>query len=266
MEYSLARSLENSLEISTVPFPHLSSDPAIDQVNPGIGHLVSLYETVVPMQGHSLHAIEKKVELALEQQTDELNPQVGGGKSNIEPSVLNSFKNPIVTDSIIFPKGEKAPLKRTKMKDDSEQEIHIVIHVKNNSVPAKTVKVAPINNILHSMFESVSLKINDQPITKSASNYPYKAYITNTLTYPSFVKVSQLQTEGFYSDLAGHMGPVSNNTGFNQRNQIFRKEDKSDTEYKPEGVRFFGRLQIDLIGCQTGLIPGTKVEIEVKNF
>ena len=110
------------------------------------------------------------------------------------------------------------------------------------------------------------MKINDQPITKSASNYPYKAYITNTLTYPSFVKVSQLQTEGFYSDLAGHMGPVTNNTGFNQRNQIFRKEDKSDTEYKPEGVRFFGRLQIDLIGCQTGLIPGTKVEIEVKNF
>ena len=143
-------------------------------------------------------------------------------------------------------------------------EIQIVIHDKNNSVPAKTVKVAPINNILHSMFESVSLKINDQPITKSASNYPYKAYITNTLTYPSFVKVSQLQTEGFYSDLAGHMGPVTNNTGFNQRNQIFRKEDKSDTEYKPEGVRFFGRLQIDLIGCQTGLIPGTKVEIEVK--
>ena len=123
MEYSLARSLENSLEISTVPFPHLSSDPAIDQVNPGIGHLVSLYETVVPMQGHSLHAIEKKVELALEQQTDALNPQVGGGKSNIEPSVLNSFKNPIVTDSIIFPKDEKAPLKRTKMKDDSEQEM-----------------------------------------------------------------------------------------------------------------------------------------------
>ena len=145
-------------------------------------------------------------------------------------------------------------------------EIQIVIHDKNNSVPAKTVKVAPINNILHSMFESVSLKINDQPITKSASNYPYKAYITNTLTYPSFVKVSQLQTEGFYSDLAGHMGPVTNNTGFNQSNQIFRKEDKSDTEYKPEGVRFFGRLQIDLIGCQTGLIPGTKVEIEVKNF
>ena len=35
-------------------------------------------------------------------------------------------------------------------------EIQIVIHDKNNSVPAKTVKVAPINNIFHSMFESVS--------------------------------------------------------------------------------------------------------------
>ena len=141
-------------------------------------------------------------------------------------------------------------------------EIQIVIHDKNNTVPAKTVKVAPVNNILHSTFESVTLKINDQTITKSSSNYPYKAYITNTLTYPSFVKVSQLQTEGYYSDLANHMA-VTQNTGFNQRNQIFRKEDKSDTDYKPEGVRFFGRLQLDLIGCQTGLVPGTKVEIEV---
>ena len=72
MEFSLARSLEGSLEIANVPFPHLSSDPAIDQVNPGIGQLVSLYDTVVPMRGHSLHAIEKKVESALEEQTDEL--------------------------------------------------------------------------------------------------------------------------------------------------------------------------------------------------
>ena len=122
MEFSLARSLEDSTEISTVPFPHLSSDPAIDQVNPGIGQLVSLYETVVPMRGHSLHAIEKKVEIALEQQTDELNAQIGGGKSQIEPFVLNSFKHPIVTDSIVFPKDDKIAIKRPKIKEESNSE------------------------------------------------------------------------------------------------------------------------------------------------
>ena len=143
-------------------------------------------------------------------------------------------------------------------------EIQVVILSKTtNTVPVKTKSVAPVNNILHFMFESVAIKVNDQPITKSASNYPYKAYITSTLSYPSFVKAAQLQCEGYYSDFAPHMGPVSTNTGFNERNQLFRKEDKSDTDYKPEGVRFFGKLQLDFLGCQSGLVPGTKIDIEV---
>ena len=79
----------------------------------------------------------------------------------------------------------------------------VILKKKDNSVPDTNKNVAPVNNFLHSAFESVTLKINDQPITKSASNYPYKAYITSTLTYPSFVKVAQLQTEGYYPDISG---------------------------------------------------------------
>ena len=41
-------------------------------------------------------------------------------------------------------------------------EIQIVILKSDNSLPAKTVTVAPINNVLHSFFETVRLKINDQ--------------------------------------------------------------------------------------------------------
>ena len=134
----------------------------------------------------------------------------------------------------------------------------VILKTKDNSVPDTNKNVAPVNNFLHSAFESVTLKINDQPITKSASNYPYKAYITNTLSYPSFVKVAQLQTEGYYPDIAGHMDTSTNNSGFSERNQLFRKENKSSNAYKPEGVRLFGKLQLDL------LVPGTKVEIEVK--
>ena len=140
----------------------------------------------------------------------------------------------------------------------------VILKTKDNSVPDANKKVAPVNNILHSAFESVSLKINDQPITTSSSNYPYKAYITSTLSYPSIVKVAQLQTDGYYPDISGHMDTSINNGGFNERNQLFRKERTTTSEYKPEGARFFGKLQLDLLACPSGLVPGTKVEIEVR--
>ena len=143
-------------------------------------------------------------------------------------------------------------------------EIQIVIQQKKDgALPLKTAIVGPVNNILHSFFESVTLKINDQPITKSASSYPYKAYITSCLTYPNTIKVAQLQTEGYYGDYSPHMGPTANNIGFVARSQLFRKENKSGNDYKPEGARFFGKLQLGLMGCLSGLGPGTKIEIEV---
>ena len=59
------------------------------------------------------------------------------------------------------------------------------------------------------------------------------------------------------------MDTSTNNSGFTERNQLFRKDNEASSAYKSEGVRFFGKLQLDLLACQTGLVPGTKVEIEV---
>lgn len=139
----------------------------------------------------------------------------------------------------------------------------VILKTKDNSVPDKDKNVTIANNILHTVFETVRLKINDQLITKSASSYPYKAYITNTLTYSTIAKNAQLQSEGYYADLSAHMEPGTNNGGFEERCKLFRKLDKIDGEYKSEGVRFFGRLQLDLMSCPTGLPPATKVDIEV---
>ena len=114
MEFSIACSLEGHSEQYNVPFPHLTSSPAVDQVNPGIGQIVNLFETIVPMRGQALHAIEKKTEeredIELAQNltnNDELKVQIGSGQSNLDANVLHSFQNPIVTDSIEFPKVEK---------------------------------------------------------------------------------------------------------------------------------------------------------------
>lgn len=123
MEFSLAKSLESTSEIFNVPFPYLRSDPAADQVNPGIGQIVSLYETVVPMHGHSRHSIEKK----LDSQTSAddvipVNIQTGSGESQMDSTILQSFQHPIVTDSVIFSKDETKPsLKRSKIMNPNDE-------------------------------------------------------------------------------------------------------------------------------------------------
>ncbi len=132
------------------------------------------------------------------------------------------------------------------------------------SLPDSNKYVAPVNNILHSLFESVRLTINDVPITVAPSNYPYKAYITNCLTYGPSVKNAQLSCQGWYSDLGLHMGPVpGTNTGYTERNQLFREKYQENGPYRRSGATFFGRLMHDLIACETGLPPNTKVRIDL---
>ncbi len=131
------------------------------------------------------------------------------------------------------------------------------------SVPNVNNLVGPVNNVLHSLFESVRLTINDVPISVSPGNYPYKAYITNCLTYPTNVKSSHLQMQGWFSDLSAHMEPSLSNTGFSERSQLFREKYNSRNEYRASGTTFFGRLMHDLVACETGLPPQTKCKIEL---
>ena len=98
MEFSLSRSCQNTSELYNVPFHHLSSEPAMDNVNPGMGQIVNLYETIVPMKGQSKFAIVKKAET----NSEETSTQIGSG-STLDPIVQKSFQHPIVTESIILP-------------------------------------------------------------------------------------------------------------------------------------------------------------------
>ena len=139
----------------------------------------------------------------------------------------------------------------------------VILKADGTSLPDIAKKVAPVANVLHSLWEKVKLEINDTEITKSSTCYPYKAYISSTLTYPNTVKACQLQTEGLYLDLNTHFGPTDVNTGFVERSKLFRTNNDDTKAYKREGVKFFGRLQLDLLACQTGLIPNTKVLVEL---
>lgn len=132
-------------------------------------------------------------------------------------------------------------------------------------VPEVDKKVAPICDVLHSAFQDVRVRINDQIVSNTTSHYNIRTYISHTLTYSSAVKNSFLETHGYYADTAGFFDKTNPdiNSGFGNRNKLFRKNFSKTGEYKVEGTRFFGKLNLDLVSISSGLPPGTKVTIEL---
>lgn len=95
----------------------------------------------------------------------------------------------------------------------------------NGDLPDKDKKVWPVNNVLHSLFSIVRVSINEVPVVKQPDNYPYKAYIGNLLSYSNELKNGQLATQGWYSDLSGHLSQddYDINIGYSSRSKLFRK-------------------------------------------
>ena len=146
---------------------------------------------------------------------------------------------------------------------DTNIEVTVTITKDDGTLPAAGKFVGTANNLLHSMFESVRLTINDMPISVSPNNYPYKAYISNCLTYSTFVKSAQLACQGWYTDTSSHMDSSENNIGWVERSNLFKVDYDPRKEFKPNGTTLFGRLFHDLVSCETGLPPNTKVKFEL---
>ena len=119
--------------------------------------------------------------------------------------------------------------------------------------------VAPVNNILHSMWSSVELELNNKNITGHGLHYPYRAYLENLLSYSPTSMNYQLQTEGWHKDKAGHMNSViltnqAVNTGLRERAVRFN-----------EGrlVELYGRLHLDIFHQESLLPPGVPMKLKL---
>jgi hypothetical protein len=67
-----------------------------------------------------------------------------------------------------------------------------------------TAMVGPVNNFAHSVFQTVQVIMGNQVVV-SETNYPYRAYITNTLSYGNDAKESHLTLSIYRKDVAGEM-------------------------------------------------------------
>ena len=119
-----------------------------------------------------------------------------------------------------------------------------------------TQHVAPVNLLLHSLFNEVDVKLNDTLVSSTNNTYPYRAYIETLLSYGPSAKKSQLATFMYYKDVSGSMeesnplDAAAANTGMKKRHALIANG---------RVVDLLGRLHTDLffqdkyLPCDVGM-------------
>lgn len=138
---------------------------------------------------------------------------------------------------------------------EANLEVRIQILTSKGVKPTVDKVVGPRNNVLHTLFENVRLFINDVQISASSSDYHYKAYISNALTFNLNCKTSHMITQGWVNDEAKFFDDClgGNNGGFKSRSENFREGNIQENEYRDDGAEFYGRIFHELVACETDM-------------
>ena len=122
---------------------------------------------------------------------------------------------------------------------------------------ADDTPVGPVNNWLHSLFSQVDVYLNDTLVTPSSNTYPYRAYVETLLSYGDEAKNTQLTSQLWYKDTAGHMEATTENDG----NLGLAERRRHIAESRV--VEMMGRLHVDLFLQERFLLNGVSVKIRL---
>ena len=117
--------------------------------------------------------------------------------------------------------------------------------------------VVPENNWLHSLFGQVDVYLNDTLVTPSSNTYPFRAYVDTVLSYGAEAKHTQLTSQLWYKDTAGHMDATTvdgSNTGLIERRRHIAES---------RIVEMMGRIHVDLFLQDRFLLNGVSVKIRL---
>lgn len=96
------------------------------------------------------------------------------------------------------------------MINETYLKVNILITKADGTLPAENARISTVNNILHSLFDSCRIYVNDTLLNKGSRDYAYKSFISSNLSYPSHCKNSWMHSFGFFPDTAKHFGPGKN--------------------------------------------------------
>ena len=141
--------------------------------------------------------------------------------------------------------------------NNTKLEVRAKLTMPDGTNIAGGTRVGVVNLPLHSMFESVRIKIADKVVTETNNMYPYRALMETLLNYEKSVLDTRLKCEGYEEDLSTQMDdtdPAGGNTGLGRREAFWNAS---------RVVRLIGRLHSDLFH-QEKLIPaGIKLDIQL---
>ena len=123
---------------------------------------------------------------------------------------------------------------------------------------ADDTPVAPINNWLHSLFSQVDVYLNDTLVTPSSNTYPFRAYVETLLSYGAEAKKTQLTSQLWYKDTAGHMDTTQENGG---NAGLARRRRRHIVGSRV--VEMMGRLHVDLFMQDRFLLNGVTVRVRL---
>ena len=131
-----------------------------------------------------------------------------------------------------------------------------VVQENGNNLEAEDA-VAPVNNLLHSMFSQVDVSLNGTQISSSTNTYPYRAMIESQLSYGSEAKKTQLAGAMFFKDDAGKMDAIAVNADANNGFMARRAKAAGSREFE-----MMGRIHQDIF-FQDRYIPNN-VKLNLK--
>lgn len=123
------------------------------------------------------------------------------------------------------------------------------------AIPPVKAVVAPVNNLLHSMFSQADVFFNQKLVSPANNAYGYRAYIETLLNYNSNAKESHLSTALWYADTAGRMEELGpGNKGFSKRS----------SELGPgTTIDLLGHLHCDVFNQEKFLLNGVELRLRL---
>ena len=122
--------------------------------------------------------------------------------------------------------------------------------------------VAPVNNLLHSLFCQADVSLNSTLITSSMNTYAYRAYIETLLSYGMEAKSSQLTAALFYKDEAGKMD-VSNPLAANAADRNSGLTKRQTFAANSREIDMIGRIHADIFFQERYMLNEVNVKIKL---
>ncbi len=129
-----------------------------------------------------------------------------------------------------------------------------LVQADGSNLDANT-NVAPVNNLLHSLFEQVILILNGVLVTPSNNLYPYKAYLEDLLSHGIEAGDSYLTAAMYFKETATKLDTLSDdNVSFKQRKDLTAGSATFECQ---------GRLHTELCQQLKPIINGVDIRIRL---